>query len=98
MSGGESEKVDFRVEYRPCPADKEFPLTPQEAWYILQGYAVRPARPVSLEEFPELPRQLELSDGYIMQPGTATTDEEMRPTGFDSRRVDGWPLPPHAMR
>jgi hypothetical protein len=43
------------VEYRPCPADKEFPLTPLEAWYVLLGYAVRPARRASLEEFLELP-------------------------------------------
>lgn len=64
---GEGEpKVDFRVEYQPWPADKAFPLTPQEAWYVMRGYAVRPARRVSLEEFLELPGQLELSDGYIM--------------------------------
>ena len=56
-------KVDFRVEYQPWPADTELPLTPQEAWYVLQGYAVRPARRVSLEEFLELPGRLGLSDG-----------------------------------
>jgi len=59
-------KVDFRVEYQPWPADKAFPLTPLEAWYVMQGYAVRPARPVTMDEFLELPGQLELSDGYIM--------------------------------
>jgi hypothetical protein len=66
MSAGDGEKVDFRVGYQPWPAGKEFPLTPREAWYVMQGYAVRPARQVSLEEFLELPGQLELSDGYIM--------------------------------
>ena len=64
--GGGPVTVDFRVEYQPWPADKEFPLTPQEAWYVMQGYAVRPARRVSLDAFLELPGQLELSDGYIM--------------------------------
>ena len=36
------EQVDFRVAYRPLPVDKAFPLTPMEAWYGMQGYAVRP--------------------------------------------------------
>ena len=66
MSAGDSGKVDFRIEYRPWPVDKEFPLTPLEAWYIMRGYSVRPERQVSLEDFLELPGQLELSDGYIM--------------------------------
>jgi hypothetical protein len=67
--GGGEAKVDFRVDCQPWPAGKAFPLTPQEAWYIMRGYAVRPVRParrVSLEAFLELPGQLELSDGYIM--------------------------------
>jgi hypothetical protein len=59
-------KVDFRVDYQPWPADKEFPLTPLEAWYIMRGYAVRPARRVTMDEFLELPGKLEMSDGYIM--------------------------------
>lgn len=66
MSAGDKGKVDFRIEYQPWPSGKEFPLTPLEAWYVMQGYAVRPERQVSLEEFLELPGQLELSDGYIM--------------------------------
>jgi hypothetical protein len=66
MSGGDSEMVDFRIAYQPWPAGKEFPLTPLEAWYVMRGYAVRPARHVSMEEFLELPGQMELSDGYIM--------------------------------
>jgi hypothetical protein len=66
MSGGDTEKIDFRIEYRPWAAGKDFPLTPLEAWYVMKGYAVRPARRLSMEEFLELPGQLELSDGCIM--------------------------------
>ena len=67
MSGNSNDaKVDFRVAYQPWPVDKEFPLTPLEAWYIMRGYAVRPARQVTMEEFLELPGKLEMSDGYIM--------------------------------
>jgi hypothetical protein len=35
MSTGATEKVDYRIEYRPWPAGKEFPLTPLEAWYVM---------------------------------------------------------------
>ena len=66
MSSGNGDKVDYRIDYRPWPSDKEFPLTPLEAWYVMRGYAVRPSRPLSMEEFLELPEQLELSDGYVM--------------------------------
>ncbi len=67
-SGGSDEtaKVDFRVAYQPWPADKEFSLAPLEAWYVMRGYAVRPARRIFMDEFLELPGQLEMSDGYIM--------------------------------
>lgn len=61
-----SAKVDFRIAYQSWPADKEFPLTPLEAWYVMRGYAVRPARPDTMDEFLELPGKLEMSDGYIM--------------------------------
>jgi len=67
-TGGEGTetKVDFRIAYKPWPTDMEFPLTPLEAWYVMRGYAVRPVRQVSMEEFLELPGQLEMSDGYVM--------------------------------
>ncbi len=60
------ETADFRVEYQPWPREKPFPLTPLEAWYIMRGYAVRPVRKLTMEDFLELPGQLELSDGYVM--------------------------------
>jgi hypothetical protein len=39
------------VDFLPWPAGKEFPLTPQQGWYVMRAYAVRLARQVSLEEF-----------------------------------------------
>ena len=35
-------EIDARIEYPVWPDDKPFPLTPLEAWYVMQGYAVRP--------------------------------------------------------
>ena len=32
------------------PTHKPFPLTPLEAWYLLQGFTVTPAANLSLEE------------------------------------------------
>ena len=64
--GGSDDEVDYREEYRPWPAGQPFPLTPLEAWYIMRGYAVRPSREMSMDEFLELPGQLEMSDGYVM--------------------------------
>ena len=64
--GGSDDEVDYREEYRPWPAGQPFPLTPLEAWYIMRGYAVRPSREMSMDEFQELPGQLEMSDGYVM--------------------------------
>ena len=58
--------MDFREEYLPYRSDKEFPLTPLEAWYVMRGYAVRPKRRLTIDEFLELPGKLELSDGYVM--------------------------------
>ena len=64
--GGSDDEVDYREEYRPWPAGQPFPLTPLEAWYIMRCYAVRPSREMSMDEFLELPGQLEMSDGYVM--------------------------------
>lgn len=53
-------------EYRPWPADKPFPLTPLEAWYVMQGYTVKPAATFSFDEFMELPGSLEGGPGGVM--------------------------------
>jgi hypothetical protein len=49
-SGCPAAKVDFRVAYAHWPSDQEFPLTPLEAWYVMKGHAVRPARKFSMDE------------------------------------------------
>ena len=49
------------------PADKPFPFTPEEAWWLLQGYSVKPRNcDMTFEIFNELPGKLEMSDGYVM--------------------------------
>ena len=63
MRDMQPEAVDYRTFNGTWPHDKEFPLTPLEAWYILKGYAVRPKQ--SLDDV-QLPEQLERGDDYIM--------------------------------
>ena len=50
----------------PWPADKPFPLTPLEAWYVMQGYTVAPAARITLEDMLQMPGKLEGGDGGIM--------------------------------
>ena len=67
MAESADTEVDRREFYRVW-SDEEppFPITPLEAWYILQGWAVRPKEPLAMETFLELPGRLEMVDGYIM--------------------------------
>lgn len=58
-------EVERRVEYPVWPAGKPFPLTPLEAWYVLQGWAVRPAAGISMEVFLEMPGKVEIGDGWF---------------------------------
>ena len=49
------------------PMDKPFPLTPLEAWYVLQGYSVKPASGgITVAILEDMPGRLELADGYVM--------------------------------
>ena len=64
MRDMQPEAVDYRTFYEAWPHDKDFPLTPLEAWYIMKGYAVQPKKQV--DDFLQLPGQLECTDGYIM--------------------------------
>jgi hypothetical protein len=49
------------------PEDKPFPFTPEEAWWLLRGYSVKPRHcDMTFEIFNELPGKLEMSDGYVM--------------------------------
>ena len=54
------------VEYLPWPADKPFPLTPLEAWYVMQGYTVKPAATMTFDDFMQLPGSLEGGPGGVM--------------------------------
>ena len=63
---GPALEVDAKALPHSWPADKDFPLTPVEAWYVMRGYAVKPAKPLPLERFLELPGKLELRDGYVV--------------------------------
>ena len=48
------------------PADKPFPLTPLEAWYVMRGWWVAPAAGVTMEQIiEELPGKLEGGGGWI---------------------------------
>jgi hypothetical protein len=47
------------VEYETWPRNEPFPLTPLEAWYVLQGYAVRPAAGLTVEQLYRMPGDLE---------------------------------------
>ena len=60
------DNVNYRIEYMPWTGEKEFPLTPLETWYIMKGYAVRPATPVTVDDLLTMPGELEMSNGYIM--------------------------------
>lgn len=59
-------EVDRKVDYPVWPADKAFPLTPLEAWYVLQGWSVQPKQALSMDEFLDLPGMLEFADDRVM--------------------------------
>lgn len=49
------------------PSDKPFPLTPLEAWWLLQGYAVKPQAGITSHQVTDdLPGKFELFDGYLV--------------------------------
>ena len=62
------DEIDAKEQYGGnWPSDKPFPLTPMEAWYVLQGYSVRPRNAqITVEMLDDLPGKLELSNGYLM--------------------------------
>ena len=48
------------------PADKPFPLTPLEAWYVMRGWWVAPAAGVTMEQIiDELPGKIEGGGGWL---------------------------------
>ena len=61
----EQDDVERRVENPVWPAGKLFPLTPMEAWYVMQGWAVKPKAGLTMETFLELPGKIEIGDGWV---------------------------------
>jgi hypothetical protein len=49
------------------PAEKSFPLTPLEAWYVRQGWEVKPAAGITATELVDaMPGKLEGGNGWIL--------------------------------
>lgn len=61
-----NEAVDFIEPYNNIWSEEDFPLTPVEAWYVMRGYAVKPKKPVDVDQMLKMPGKLEMSNGYIM--------------------------------
>jgi hypothetical protein len=57
--------VERKVGYPVWPESKPFPLTPLEAWYVLQGWAVKPKAGLTLDQALDLPGKVEFGDGYV---------------------------------
>ena len=59
-------EVRRRIAYENVwPSDKPFPLTPLEAWYVLQGWKVAPAGGVTWEQVEALPGKMEAGAGWV---------------------------------
>ncbi len=58
-------EVVRRMGYPTWPADKPFPLTPLEAWYVLQGWEVKPAAGLTFDQLNALPGKMEGGSGWL---------------------------------
>lgn len=47
------------------PAGTPFPLTPLEAWYVLQGWAVKPAGGLSFDQVAAMPGKIEGGTDWV---------------------------------
>ena len=66
MTGQPDPEVVRRVAYEGFwPADQPFPLTPLEAWYVLQGWEVAPAAGMTLAQAMALPGKVEAGGGWV---------------------------------
>ena len=52
-------EVIRKERYPTWPEDQPFPLTPIEAWYVLQGWAVKPAAGLTRDQLLALPGKIE---------------------------------------
>ncbi len=58
-------EVVRRRGYPTWPADKPFPLTQLEAWYVLQGWEVKPAAGLTSDQLDALPGKIEGGNGWL---------------------------------
>ena len=66
MQGRPHPEVKRRIGYdNVWPADKPFPLTPLEAWYVLQGWEVEPVGGITSEQAGALPGKVEAGAGRV---------------------------------
>jgi hypothetical protein len=63
--------IDATRDESSWPLNTDFPLTPVEAWYILQGYAVKPTHGISDDMVRFLGGKVEIIDGYLRLRGIA---------------------------
>jgi hypothetical protein len=60
------EVVRRRTEWT-WPSGKPFPLTPLEAWYVMQGWEVKPAAGITATQIiDEMPGKLEGGNGWVL--------------------------------
>ncbi len=61
-------EIDAVEEYGGnWPEDRPFPFTPEEAWWLLKGYAVKTRNhEMAFDLYNALPRKLEMSNGYVV--------------------------------
>ncbi len=65
-TGQPNPEVVRRVAYDAVwPAGKPFPLTPLEAWYVLQGWEVAPVGGITQEQVLAMPGRIEGGAGWI---------------------------------
>ena len=65
VAGNPHPEVERRVEYPVWPVGKPFPLTPLEAWYVLQGWAVRPVAGLPMETLLDMPGKIEGGESWV---------------------------------
>ena len=60
-------EVVRRMSYMSVwPANRPFPLTPLEAWYVLQGWEVAPAAGITGEQVLDMPGKIEGGNGWLV--------------------------------
>ncbi len=66
MTGQPDPEVVRRVAYEGFwPADQLSPLTPLEAWHVLQGWEVAPAAGMTPEQAMAMPGKVEAEGGWV---------------------------------